>query len=1071
MPAMIRGTFYAINMWRRWYKRRKIFVSKICRSTINDMYFRFLKITVFAISCLCIQLKAQDRSMMFERFTIENGLSNNSINNILQTKDGFLWVATKDGLNRYDGQSFKHYKHDPSNKNSLPENYVNALLESSDGTLLVGTWGGGLCIYNPHRETFTHIEETDQTDEFIQCLYEDRDGFIWYGTVSGGLKKYDLKTKKIVAYRKTSSGNFQFPTNNITCIVDDGRDELWLGTGDAGLLKFNPATGALLQSTNQPSDENTISNNIVLSIVNDRNICLWIGTQSGFDRFDIASQRWAHFPKIPKEKVPYLKTTVSQILKDHLGRLWVGTYEYLGLFLIENTDDHSPRVLHLRREFDNLSSIISDRIRWLYEDHQNNIWIGTEDGLAKLPVTQPFYQYRHLPIRPTSINGRVVSSIYEDENEILWIGLGGSGVDRIDLKTKEVTHHTRQANNKNSLSADDVTALYKDHYGILWIGTMNGGLNRYNPNTKQFKNYRPDSRDSTAIRSIWVQQILETKNGQFLVATNDGLQVFDRWHEKFYAYIPELVNDSLTIPATFSPNALYEDRAGTLWIGTWLDGLFHYNPTTKILKHYMPDANNPFSISSSKITSVMEDSHGFLWVGTHSGGFDKFDTATEKFYQYSILNGLPNDVVFGILEDDHGYLWVSTMKGLAKFNPNTETFRVYDETDGIVHNQFNWHAYFRNKKGEMYFGGINGFVAFYPDSIKIDSLAPHVALTSFKIFDKEVSLQQSLTETKEIVLNHDQNFFSIEFIVLDLTPLQKHQFQYKLEGVDPHWVNSGTRRMAFYTNIQQGTYSFLVKASNTDGVWGAPIALKIIVLPAWWMTWWFKLLVLIVISSAGILIYRYRIHQLLEIERIRFNIASDLHDEIGSNLSSISVDSQMLMQSKAISETERELSSDISRTARETVEAMRDIIWFINPKNDIGDDIIFKMKETASKILIGIHWTFDVSPEVRFDAFDLEVRRHIFLIYKETLTNVVRHSKATQCSIEATRSGNRIRIAVQDNGIGFNVLSVKKNNGIANIYHRAEKIHGQIAFTSEEGRGTLLELFVSTKNTHQVSIK
>ena len=829
-------------------------------------------------------------------------------------------------------------------------------------------------------------------------------------------------------------------------------------------MKFDPATETIEQFSNQPNNNNTVSDNNILSIFNDRNLYFLIGTQSGFDRFDLATHQWTHFPDVPKEHQPFLNSPVSQVLKDKLGRLWVGTYEYLGLFLFEDVGNSTVRVLHLRREDDNLTSIISDRIRWMYEDHQNNIWIGTEDGLAKLPVTQPFYQYRRLPLRTTSISGRVVSSIYEDNHNVLLVGLGGSGFDRIDLRTKKITHFEHDANNANTLRGNAVTTLYVDRGGIVWIGTMNGGLSKYNPKTKIFKHYIHNPRDSTSLRSNWVQQILETQDRKFLVATNDGLQIFDRVRETFQLYKPAVINNSVSLPTTFSPNALFEDRSGTLWIGTWLDGLYQYNPKTKILKHYMPDEKNPNSISSSKVTTIVEDSHGFIWIGTHSGGFNKFDTTTEKFHQYSILNGLPNDVVFGILEDDHGFLWISTMKGLAKFNPKTETFRVYDEADGIVHNQFNWRASFQNKNGIMYFGGINGFVTFHPDSIRIDSVAPRVTITSFKIFDKEVVLQQSLSATKEIILDHDQNFFSIEFIVLDLVPLQKHHFAYMLEGVDPQWVHSGTRRVAYYTNIQQGSYHFLVKASNADGVWGEPIALTITILPAWWMTWWFKMLVALAILTAGILMYRYRVRQLIEIERIRFNIASDLHDEIGSNLSSISVDSQTLMQSKALTETERELSSDISKTAKETVDAMRDIIWFINPKNDIGEDIIFKMKETASKILVGIQWTYTVSPEVRFDVFDLEVRRNIFLIYKETLTNVVRHSKATQCDIEAVKNGNYIRIIIRDNGIGFTVQRVKKNNGLRNMYHRAEKIHAQIEVTSGEGKGTCVELRVSVKN-------
>jgi hypothetical protein len=336
--------------------------------------------------------------------------------------------------------------------------------------------------------------------------------------------------------------------------------------------------------------------------------------------------------------------------------------------------------------------------------------------------------------------------------------------------------------------------------------------------------------------------------------------------------------------------------------------------------------------------------------------------------------------------------------------------------------------------------------------------------TSFKVFNEEAVLPLPLSEIKTISLPYDQNFFSIQFTALDLAPPQKHQFAYMLEGVDPQWVYSENRRTAFYTNIQPGKYQFFVRASNLDGIWSVPISLSINILPAWWMTWWFKLVAFIVIASITFMVYRYRVNRLIEIERIRFNIASDLHDEIGSNLSSISVDSQTLLQSTTLSATERELSSDISKTAKETVDGMRDIIWFINPKNDETEDILFKMKETAAKLLLTIQWTFTAAADIRFDVFDLEVRRNIFLMYKETLTNVVRHSKATMCNVDLTTIGNIVVLSITDNGVGFDVAHIKRNNGLRNIQHRAEKINAHIELTSAAGNGTRMAIYLPQKN-------
>jgi ligand-binding sensor domain-containing protein len=431
-----------------------------------------------------------------------------------------------------------------------------------------------------------------------------------------------------------------------------------------------------------------------------------------------------------------------------------------------------------------------------------------------------------MPSRKNTLGGRVVSSIYEGRNNILWVGFGGNGFDKVDLKKNLITHFKSGGPSSNSINVDDVISIIEDKTGILWIGTSNGGLNRFNPSTGKFKYYLTNPANKNSIKSNWVQQILETSDGNLLVGTNDGLQVFDRTMELFKPFLPEVRNNDVKIPAFFSVNSLYEDKQKNIWIGTWLDGLFRYDPEKKIISHYFPN-HSENSISGNKIASIVQDSKGYIWIGTFSNGLCKFDKTTNSFTHYSTSNGLPNDCVFGVLEDENNFIWVSTMKGLAKLNPKNGNFRVFDIEDGLVNNQFNWHAYHKNKDGKMYFGGISGFVSFYPSQIKPEESTPVVALTSFKVFDKEAALPRSLPTTQEIVLEHDQNFFSIDFTALDLSPMYKHQFAYMLEGIDPQWVQSGSRTTAFYTDIKDGNYRFLVKATNADGVWGLPTNLSL----------------------------------------------------------------------------------------------------------------------------------------------------------------------------------------------------------------------------------------------------
>ena len=1002
---------------------------------------------------------AQLSSIKLERFTINDGLSNNSINSIVQTKDGYLWLATKDGLNRYDGQSFKVFKTNSLDIYSLPENYVMSLLESKDGILWIGTWGSDLCRYDPIFERFIKINPQSKS-EFVQCIFEDNNGNIWYGTTTNGIKYFNPHTGGIKTYNSRSNPPFYIPFDNITGMINDKQNNLWVATLGGGIIKLNPNSGIFEQYLKNDTKKNSITDNIVWDIAEDNNSNLLLCTNSGLDLFNPITKQFQHQAYIPNEIKLTLKTAIRKTFINHSGELWIGTYDYHGLYLNEMNSKENKNFICLRNEPEDPYSLVCDRIRWIYEDRQKNLWIGTEDGLNKLPKIKPFTQFKYLPKHKNGLAGRVVSSIVEGKNNILWIGYGGNGFNKINLLTNSIEHFNQDKKNPNSLNVDDVTALYEDEQGILWVGTSYGGLNRFNPKTNNFKSYTHNTKNPYAINSNWIQQLLKTSSGQFLVGTNDGLQVMDRATEKFYNYKPVIKKGLPAFPKRISVNSLYEDSEKNIWIGTWLDGLFRYNPKTFELFHYMPNPSSN-SISGNKVTCITEDSNGNIWIGTYNSGMNKFDKSSGKFISYTTQDGLPNDVVFGILEDKNKFLWISTLKGLAKFDPIKEKFRIYDEADGIVHNQFNWHAYFKNSSGDLYFGGKNGFIKFNPDSIKIENQGPRVGLTSFRVFDKEATLPRSLPTTSKILLEYDQNFFSIDFNALDLMHVNKHNFAYMLVGIDPQWVHAGSRTTAFYTDIKYGTYNFLVKASNADDIWGEVTSIQIEILPPWWNTWWFRIIAVSLFIVVMVGVYRLRIKQLLKIEKIRFGIASDLHDEIGSNLSSISVDSQALLQCTKLCKTEYELSSDISKTAVETIDAIRDIIWFINPKNDPGDEMVFKMKQTAAKLLVNINWTFEATAGIKMDFFNLEERRNIFLLFKEALTNVVRHSGATNCTIRLTGAAKNFSLIIQDNGIGFDTMKVHQNNGLRNMKIRSEKIGGKLFIESSVINGTKIELHVS----------
>ncbi len=801
-----------------------------------------------------------------------------------------------------------------------------------------------------------------------------------------------------------------------------------------------------------------IDSDYLRHIRNDGDSILILSTLKGLNILNLSTEEIRHSHQLEMRYPGFATHNIGYCLRDSRNRLWIGSYDYYGLLMVSRQDPGDCEYRLFVNEDDNPASITIDRIRYIYEDKKNNLWIGTENGLNKLPYYQPFRQYRHLPLRPNSIRGRVVSGFCSTGTDILWVGYGGGGFDRIDLARDSIKHYHEIQGKSNSLSNADVTSMYATKDGIVWITTMVGGLNSFNPATEEFHSFMYSS-ERGSIRSNWVQQVLETRKGLFLIGTNSGLDTMDRLRGTFAPFNPALKENSKSLPESLSVNALYEDHLGRIWIGCWLDGLFCYDPSNRSLRQYLPDPNRSGSITSNKITTIMEDSEQRMWFGTHSGGLCRLLEDDSTFVAYTTHNGLPNDVIFGIQEDRNAQLWISTMRCLARLNPETGDIRIYDQLDGLVNNQFNWRASY--VLGDtLFFGGINGFISFRPVEIRRDTVPPQVAITSFKVFNRETAVHQTYPTGSSIELAHTQNFFSIEFTALDMAPSQKHRYMYMLEGIDPSWVESGTRTTAYYTDIRSGEFHFLVKACNADEVWSEPVSFGITILPAWWNRWWVKIFGLFSIFGIGILVTRIRLRHLLEIERIRLDIARDLHDEMGSNLSSISVDSQQLLRSDNLDLEDKELATDIYRTSNETIESIREIIWFINPKNDGGENLFFKMRERAASMLTGRTWNFLVSDDLKLDPLKLEIRRNIFLIFKESLTNVIRHSDASSCNIRLWRSGNFLLYEICDNGKGFNVYDTKKQGGLQNIYHRANKIGAEISLSSESGKGTCLLLRV-----------
>jgi signal transduction histidine kinase len=518
--------------------------------------------------------------------------------------------------------------------------------------------------------------------------------------------------------------------------------------------------------------------------------------------------------------------------------------------------------------------------------------------------------------------------------------------------------------------------------------------------------------------------------------------------------------------------ALYEDRDSYIWIGTWGGGVSRYDRRTDSFVRFTNVPDDIRSLNNNTVLSLYQDQEGAVWMGTYGGGLNRYDPNTRAFTHYTEADGLPNNVVYAVLPDRSGNLWLSTNKGISKFNLSTRTFRNYDVKDGLQGNEFNMGSYYGSRSGRLFFGGINGFNVFHPDSIRDNADIPPVVLTSFKVFDMPIALDRSILATDVVHLAYDQNFFSVEFVALNFVSPEKNRYAYRLEGLDGNWVNAGTRRFAIYTNIDPGTYTLRVKGSNNDGIWNNEgVSVAIVIPPPYYKTWWFRGLVLALIALALVLMYRYRVKKLLEIERIRASIATDLHDDIGSTLTEIALFSDVgireirsLVPGKPVTGAESEkvsaLLEEIGHTSRTLIDSMNDIVWAIDPKNDSFEFLLLRMKTHAARMMDakGINYDIEIPPEMSELELPLGFRRRFFLIFKEAINNIIKHAHPTRVQLTLAKERNALVMTITDNGVGFDPRSADEGNGLRNMEERAAALGGTLSITSARASGTSIIL-------------
>jgi serine phosphatase RsbU (regulator of sigma subunit)/ligand-binding sensor domain-containing protein len=830
--------------------------------TINNskIFYKYalwlLTLVVFSSNSL-----SQKKPVNFNRLTSSNGLSQNKAFNIVQDHDGFIWIGTEDGLNKYDGYNFEIFKRVPGDSLSLSDNWDNVLYVSKDGTLWIGGLLAGLNRFNSSTKTFTnynndHSNPNSIAGVNIRSISEDEKGNLWVATVNNGFDYMMVKEGKFIHMFNMLPQDYPLSKNQILFVHQDKNDYLWIGSvGKIHYFKIDYSEKDVPQLLPEKI-ENQIIKTAALSIKEDSKGNIWIGTaEEGLYRFDYQNKVLRKFE--PLEHPELLNSLAILALEaDESGNIWVGgvpnkatisqsRQSFPGLFKV---NINSRTVQKYQHDPKDEKSMSGNYIYSLLIDRTGVLWAGTDVSGVNV-YDKSVIKFSLL--KTGSEDSRIQSALrgfYLDQNNVLWIASTGSGLIAYDRDKDNYEFFTYDKNNTNSISSDLVQSIYDDGK-YLWVGTLQG-LNRFDKNSKKFKRYYVDPSNPEFDANKITYKIIEIDKfpGYLWFGTNGGgLIQFDKEKEQFkqYKYDPENSN-SLSDKTNSVRTLLYsKTRPDELWMGT-LNGINILNLNSGAFRYYNYDPKDSSSLSHPTVMDFYEDPKGFIWIATYGGGLNRFDPKTGKFKRFTEENsGLPNNGVYGTLPDENGNLWISTNNGITKLNPDTFQFRNYTVDDGLQSEEFNGGSYYKATSGEMFFGGLKGFNSFFPSEVVDNKFIPNIVFTDLKIFNESVRvggdspLKQQISKTEEIVLPYWQNDISFEYVALHYSNPPKNRYAFKLENYENDWRYVDNVRIATYTNLDPGEYVFKVKGSNNDGLWNDQgKSIRLIIKPPWWKTNW-----------------------------------------------------------------------------------------------------------------------------------------------------------------------------------------------------------------------------------------
>jgi len=855
---------------------------------INRSAFRRYLSFIFVLLFNIIQIFGQDARVKIRSLSIEDGLSSHNISCVTQDEIGYLWVGTDDGLHRYDGVNFQVYRNDPGDSLSISDTRVSTLLATSVNRvpeLWIGT-RNGLNHLNLQTGVFTnyfHIPDnpTSLSNAIVTSLAIDDNGALWVGT-ENGLNLLPLENREAGSFLRflhadqTEGSNGNFIRRIIPGPAVGPQRQLWVGTRD-GLksISYFENGDCKVSDYDFGTRKLTANNNDIRALFIENlnsGAFLYVGTEAG-ELFRLNIFQLETEP----QKLWKFKSFIRDILIDEYERIWVATYGG-GLFGLSMQGDQLTETTSFEGHPELKNSLSNSHLSDIDMDMSGILWVATDNGLnAVLEPVHGFSVFTHKPGEPKSLSGAGIRSIYEDSFGLLWVGTVANGLTRINRKTGEYKYFIHDPERPQSLSTNSITTILEDNIGALWFGTWEGGLLRLNSDGETFTQYQHDTANPQSIAHNIVQGLIEDRQGRIWINTGNGLSRYDRPTNSFINYVHDPDNPESISSGDLQSKAIYLDPNNRLWLGSYGGGLNsldlkqpeNLNPLTARFKHFRHSAENDQSISSDLVISLAGSQFqdkDILWVGTFNAGLTRMelemDGTLEKYTykHFTESDGLSDDVIFGIEEDRRHDLWLSTGEGLSRLAPESEHFTNYYVEDGLPANGFFWGASYQSATGELFFGGTDGLIHFYPDGILGRQLVPpKISITNVKLMNKSFSDRPRDYNGTVLKFDYSQNLLTIDWALFDFINPVKNHYEYRLDGLQDEWVSAGNKTSATFTNLPGGSYTFIARGTNYNGAMVRQNAqLSFHVKPPFWQTLIFRIALFFVFVISVYVLVRMR---------------------------------------------------------------------------------------------------------------------------------------------------------------------------------------------------------------------